>query len=96
MTEGYEASAAALTAAVELLFALDVSSEEARNWLWRVGARASGVVPLELSDFESLHTLATRQVEVARYMGALVHLQFALTFLVVPRFSGARSRPRRG
>ncbi|MGB8879288.1 MAG: LuxR C-terminal-related transcriptional regulator [Solirubrobacteraceae bacterium] len=45
-------------------------------------------MPLELWDFESLHTLATRQVEVARYMGALVHLQFALTFLVVPQILG--------
>ncbi len=88
LTDGYEAAAPTLTSAVELLFALDVSSEEARRWLWRVGARASGVVPLELWDFESLHTLATRQVEVARYMGALVHLQFALTFLVVPQILG--------
>ena len=92
LTDGYEAAAPTLTSAVELLLALDVGSERARRWLWRVGARASGVVPLELWDFESLHTLAARQVEVARYMGGLVQLQFALTFLVVPQILGGEVR----
>jgi DNA-binding CsgD family transcriptional regulator len=36
---------------------------------------------MELWDFESWHALAARQVQVARDMGALVQLQFALNFL---------------
>jgi DNA-binding CsgD family transcriptional regulator len=36
---------------------------------------------MELWDFESWHALAARQVQVARDLGALVQLQFALNFL---------------
>ena len=36
---------------------------------------------MELWDFESWHALAARQVQVARDMGALVQLQFALSIL---------------
>ena len=39
------------------------------------------LIAMELWDFESWHALAARQVQVARDMGALVHLQFALNFL---------------
>jgi hypothetical protein len=83
LTDGYAAAAPTLTHALELLLALDLGSEEARRWLWMVGARASGLIAMEVWEFQSWHTLALRQVQVARDMGALVHLQFALTFLVV-------------
>jgi DNA-binding CsgD family transcriptional regulator len=43
---------------------------------------------MEVWDFESWQALAARQVQVARDMGALVHLQFALTFLVVTQILG--------
>ena len=49
-----------------------------------VGGRAgSSLIALELWDFESWHALAARQVQVARDMGALVQLQFALSNLGV-------------
>ena len=83
LTRGYPVAAPTLTRALERLLDLDLGSEEARRWLWMVGARASGLIAMEVWEFESWHTLALRQVQVARDMGALVHLQFALTFLVV-------------
>ena len=83
LTDGYGAAAPTVTRALELLLGLDLDSEEARRWLWLVGARASGLIAMEAWAFESWHTLGVRQVRVARDLGALVHLQFALTFLVV-------------
>jgi DNA-binding CsgD family transcriptional regulator len=83
LTDGYGAAASALTHALQLLLDLSLDSEDARRWLWMVGARTSGLIAMEVWEFESWHTLALRQVQVARDMGALVHLQFALTFLVV-------------
>jgi DNA-binding CsgD family transcriptional regulator len=80
-TEGYAAAAAALTRAFELHMALDADVGEARRWLWLAGGRASSFIALELWDFESWHALAARQVQVARDMGALVQLQFALNSL---------------
>jgi DNA-binding CsgD family transcriptional regulator len=84
LTDGFSAAAPAFARAVELLLALNVGSDESRRWLWLVGARASGLVAMEVWDFEAWHALAAGQVQVARDLGALVHLQFALTFLVVP------------
>jgi DNA-binding CsgD family transcriptional regulator len=78
-TEGYAAAAAALIRAVELLVSLDAGED--RRWLWLIGARASRIIALELWDFESGHALAARQLQVARDMGALVQLQFALSSL---------------
>src|SRR6202043_3997922 len=43
--------------------------------------RNSNIVALEMWDDEALHLLAIRQVQAARETGALVHLQFALSFL---------------
>jgi hypothetical protein len=57
---------------------MDADAGEGRRWLWLIGARASRIIALELWDFESWHALAARQVQVARDMGALVQLQFAL------------------
>jgi DNA-binding CsgD family transcriptional regulator len=83
LTDGYGAAAPTLTRALQLLLDLSLDSEDARRWLWMVGARTSGLIAMEVWEFESWHALALRQVQVARDMGALVHLQFALTFLVV-------------
>jgi DNA-binding CsgD family transcriptional regulator len=44
------------------------------------GARATGLIAIELWDADSWHELASRQVLVARDSGALVQLQFALNF----------------
>ena len=87
-TEGYAAAATALTRAVELLVSMDADAGEGRRWLWLIGARASRIIALELWDFESWHALAARQVQVARDMGALVQLQFALNSLGVHQLVG--------
>jgi DNA-binding CsgD family transcriptional regulator len=83
LTDGYTAAAPRLSRALELLLALNIGTDDADRWLWVVGARASGIIAMEVWDFGSWHALAARQTQVAREMGALVHLQFALTFLVV-------------
>jgi DNA-binding CsgD family transcriptional regulator len=80
-TDGYAAAAAALTRAVGVLVSLGVDAGEDRRWLWLVGARASRIIALELWDFESWQALAARQARVARDIGALVQLQFALSSL---------------
>ena len=61
--------------------ALEAAADVGR-WLWLTGARAGAVAALELWDADAWHALAERQVQVARDMGALVRLQFALHFLV--------------
>jgi DNA-binding CsgD family transcriptional regulator/tetratricopeptide (TPR) repeat protein len=81
VTQGHAAAAPALTRAFELLVSLDAGAGEVRHWLWLAGGRASNIIALELWDFESWHALAARQVQVARDMGALVQLQFALNYL---------------
>jgi DNA-binding CsgD family transcriptional regulator len=80
-TEGYAAAAPALTRTLERLVALDSDSAEAHRWPWLGGGRVSGILALELCDFESWHALAARRVQVAREAGALVQLQLALPFL---------------
>ena len=77
-TEGYAAAVPTLTRAFDLLVSLDVGAGEARGWLWLASGRASTMIATELWDFDSWHALAVRQVQVARDMGALVQLQFAL------------------
>jgi len=81
-TEGYATAAPALTQAFRLLLALDAGADEGRRWLSLVGGRVGGsLIAMQLWDFESGYALAIRRVQVARDMGALVHLQFALSAL---------------
>jgi hypothetical protein len=80
-TEGHAAAAPALTRALGLLVSLDAGVGEARRSLWSAGGRASAIIAMELWDFESWHALASRQVQIARDMGALAQLQFALARL---------------
>jgi hypothetical protein len=80
-TQGHAAAAPALTQALELVLALDVGTGEAGRWLLPSGGRISQIIAIELWDFESWHALATRQAQLARGAGALVHLQFALNYL---------------
>jgi DNA-binding CsgD family transcriptional regulator len=81
LTDGYAAAAPMLARALELLLAMDVSDDDVGRWLSLSGGRNSNIVALEMWDDEALHLLAARQVQVARDTGALVHLQFALSFL---------------
>jgi DNA-binding CsgD family transcriptional regulator len=81
LTDGYAAAAPTLARALELLLAVDVSDEAVSGRLSPSSARNSNIVALEMWDDEAVHLLAARQVQVARDAGALVHLQFALSFL---------------
>ena len=80
LTEGYAAAAPTLVRSLDLLLAMDVSDDVGRR-LSLSSSRNGNIVALELWDDEALHRLADRQVQVARDAGALVHLQFALSFL---------------
>jgi DNA-binding CsgD family transcriptional regulator len=80
-TDGYAAAAPTLARALELLVELDVPNQDAGAWLTLSGNRASSIVAVELWDAEAWHLLASRLVQFARDTGALVHLQFALSFL---------------
>ncbi len=81
LTEGYAAAAPTLARSLELLLAMDVSNEDVGRRLSLSSSRNGNIVALEMWDDEALHRLAARQVQVARDAGALVHLQFALSFL---------------
>ena len=81
LTDGYAAAAPTLARALELLLAIDVSDEDLGRRLSLSSTRNGNIVALEMWDDEALHRLAARQVQVARDAGALVHLQFALSFL---------------
>ena len=70
-----------LSRALELLLALDVSSDEAGRWAWLTAGTAINLLGLELCDDESWYALTSAQVRFARETGALVHLQFALNYL---------------
>jgi DNA-binding CsgD family transcriptional regulator len=79
LTNGFAAAVPSLARALELLLA-DVSNEDL-DGLSASSSRNGNIVALEMWDEEALHRLAARQVQVARDAGALVHLQFALSFL---------------
>jgi DNA-binding CsgD family transcriptional regulator len=81
LTDGYAAAAPTLARALELLLAIDVSSDDVGRRLSLSSGRNGNIVALEMWDAEALHILAARQVRVARDTSALVHLQFALSFL---------------
>jgi DNA-binding CsgD family transcriptional regulator len=81
LTEGYTAAAPTLARSLERLLAMDISDEAVGRRLSLSSSRNSNIVALELWDDGALHRLAVRQVQVARDAGALVHLQFALSFL---------------
>jgi DNA-binding CsgD family transcriptional regulator len=82
LTEGYAAAAPALGRSLELLLATGVTNEDGSQRLSLSSSRNSNIVALEMWDDAALHRFAVRQVQVARDAGALVHLQFALSFLV--------------
>jgi DNA-binding CsgD family transcriptional regulator len=81
LTEGYAAAAPTLARSLELLLTMDVAGEEVGRRLSLSSSRNGNIVALELWDDDALQRLAARQVQVARDTGALVHLQFALSFL---------------
>ena len=82
LTEGYAVAEPALRQALETVLALEAPVRDLGfgRWLWLTGARATGLIAIELWDAGAWHELASRQVRVARECGALVQLQFALNF----------------
>jgi len=81
VTDGYAAAAPGLRRALDAVLALEQTADLG-HYLWLTGSRAGAVAALELWDADAWHVLAERQVQVARDMGALVRLRFALHFLV--------------
>jgi DNA-binding CsgD family transcriptional regulator len=81
LTDGFAAAAPALARALELLLATDIAAEDISRRLSLSSSRDGNMLALELWDDEAVHLLAARQVQVARDTGALVHLEFALSFL---------------
>jgi DNA-binding CsgD family transcriptional regulator len=81
LTDGFATAAPTLARALELLLATDLADEDVSRWLSLSSTRNSNIVALEMWDDEASHRLAARQVRVARDAGALVHLEFALSFL---------------
>jgi DNA-binding CsgD family transcriptional regulator len=79
--DGFAAAAPTLAHALELELGSGDDGEDSSRWLSFSRSRDSNIVALEMWDDEAVHRLATRQVQVARDTGALVHLQFALSFL---------------
>jgi DNA-binding CsgD family transcriptional regulator len=88
LTKGYAAAAPAFIGARELLLGTDGRSDVDGPPVSLSDSRNGNIVALELWDEEALHLLAARQVEVARDAGALMHLQFALSFLARSRILG--------
>ena len=79
--EGHTAAAPTLARALKRILALNAGTDiDVGRWLWLAGLRGAGLVANELWDDNARHTLAVRQVEVARSAGALVQLQYALNF----------------
>jgi DNA-binding CsgD family transcriptional regulator len=81
LTDGYGAGAPLLSRALELLLAQEMGSDEVGRSLWLAASRSIQVIAPELWNADAVHTLATRQLEVAREAGALVQLRLALNFL---------------
>jgi DNA-binding CsgD family transcriptional regulator len=87
LAEGHAAAAPQLERALATVLALDAPAGDLGRWLWLTGARATGMIALELWDADAWHALSSRQVRVARDSGALVQLQFALNFFARSRMA---------
>jgi DNA-binding CsgD family transcriptional regulator/tetratricopeptide (TPR) repeat protein len=80
ITRGYAAAGPDLTKALEEARDAIVRAEDVGSWLWLAGNRASGIIAIEVWDFDTAQELSVRQDRMARESGALVQLQFALNF----------------
>ena len=79
--DGYEAAAPTMIRALAAVCEAEIGADDVGGLLWLAGNRAAGILALETWDFTTGLALAERQVRVAREAGALLQLQFALTFL---------------
>jgi ATP/maltotriose-dependent transcriptional regulator MalT len=80
-TDGYEAAAPAMTRALATVREDEIGADDVGSLLWLAGNRVAGILAIEAWDFSTGLALAERQVRVTREVGALVQLQFALSFL---------------
>src|SRR5262249_45127280 len=64
LTDGYTPAAPAMEQALRTVLALEAPDGDLGRWLWLTGARATGLIALELWDADAWHTLASRQVQV--------------------------------
>jgi DNA-binding CsgD family transcriptional regulator len=87
LTEGYAAGAPGLERALQVVLEISAPTRDVGRWLWLTGARAAGMIAMELWDADAWHALASRQVQVARDAGALAQLQFALNFFARSRLN---------
>ncbi|HTF09002.1 MAG TPA: AAA family ATPase [Asanoa sp.] len=77
---GYTAAAPDLTKALDEARHAVLRAEDVSSWLWLAGNRASGIIAIEVWDFDAANELSIRQDRMARQTGALIQLQFALNF----------------
>jgi DNA-binding CsgD family transcriptional regulator len=82
MTDGYAAAGPTMVRALEVVRSADVRGEDVGRWLWLAGNRASGMLALDVWDFDGWLELVERQVRLARATGAVVPLQHALNSLI--------------
>jgi DNA-binding CsgD family transcriptional regulator len=80
-TDGYAAGEPVLRRALDALLALE-PDRDVGGWLWLTGSRAGVIAAMELWDEDAWYALSTRNVRVAREMGALVLLQFGLQSVI--------------
>ena len=82
LLEGHTAAMPFLARAQREMLALNPGTDiDVGRYLWLAGLRAGGIVAGELWDDDARHILADRQADVARNAGALVQLQYALSFV---------------
>jgi DNA-binding CsgD family transcriptional regulator len=79
-TRGYSAAAPHLTKALDQARQSQIEADDVGDWLWLAGNRAGGIIAIEVWDFDTALQLSQRQERMARETGALVQLQFALSF----------------
>ncbi len=81
-TQDYAAAAPSLTRALEVLLDPDYLAGDVRRRLW-LSLTTGAAIAMRLCDIESLHTLAARHAQVARDVGDVMHLRYAIAHLVL-------------
>ena len=69
ITGGYAAAAPDLIRALDRARRTDIGTDDVGSWLWLAGNRVSGIVAIEVWDFDAAHELALRQDRMARETG---------------------------
>jgi DNA-binding CsgD family transcriptional regulator len=81
-TDGPEFSAPLFTSAVKAFLDPYAGPDQLGQWYWLIQSRVSLLMVLETWDAASWRELAARQVEVARDLGAALHVRHGLNNLV--------------